>query len=192
MKLLPIVALVLAAAAPSFDSGLPALAQDKQDPPQMPKPGKEHELLKQFVGDWDAECRFQPDPKGEAMVMKGSMSSKMMLNGFWLLGEFKGDMFGQPFEGRSTMSYDPLKKKYVGTWIDSMMPHIFASEGDVDAAGKVFTFIADGVDMNTGKPSKEKWTFEIKGADEHVMTMYGPGPDGKEVKTGTITYKRKK
>lgn len=179
MKLVPIVALLLAAAAP-------------QDPPQMPKPGKEHELLKQFVGEWDAECSFAGDPNGAPMVMKGTQSSKMGLGGFWLLSEFKGEMFGQPFEGRSTMTFSLLKKKYVGTWIDSMMPHIFASEGEVDAAGKVFSMVAEGMDMHTGKPAKERWVFEIKGADEHVMTMYGPGADGKEAKTGTIVYKRKK
>ena len=158
----------------------------------MPKPGKEHELLKQFEGEWNAAMKFIVDPGQPPMESKGTQVSKVELGGFWLTSVFKGEMLGQPFEGRSTMGYSPMKKKFVGTWVDNFMPHLFTSEGDADAAGRVFTMIADGVDMSTGKPAKERWVMEFKDKDTQTMTFFGPGADGKERKTGEIVYTRKK
>jgi hypothetical protein len=178
MKLATLLGLCLAAAVPQ-DSGLP-------------KPGKEHERLKQFEGKWEVAGKFFMDPNAPPMEVKGSETAKMALGDFWLLSHFKGEFLGKPFEGRSTMGYSPMKKKYVGTWIDAMMPHLFVSEGDVDEAGKVFTLIGDGIDPATGKPAKERWVIEMKDADTHLMTFYGPGADGKERKTGEMTYTRKK
>jgi hypothetical protein len=164
-----------------------------QDPPQMPKPGKEHELLKKsFEGKWEVTGKFFMAPDAPPVEIKGTESCKMQLGEFWLLAHFKGEFMGKPFEGRSTMGYSPMKKKYVGSWVDDMMPHLFVTEGDVDAAGKVFTLVGDGVDPATGKSAKEKWVIEIKDDDNHTMTFYGPGAEGKERKTGELIYKRKK
>jgi hypothetical protein len=178
MKLITLIGLCIAAAIP-------------QDP-GLPKPGKEHELLKQFEGKWDVAGKFFMDPAAPPMEIKGSETGKVDMGGFWLRSHFKGEFLGKPFEGRSVMGYSPMKKKYVGTWIDELMPHLFVTEGDADAAGKVFTLIGDGIDPATGKPVKEKWVIEIKDADNHTMTFYGPGADGKERKTGELIYKRKK
>jgi hypothetical protein len=160
-----------------------------QDAAQMPKPGKEHELLKQLEGKWDVTGKILVDPANPTEI-KGTESSKMDLGGFWLRSHFKGEMLGLKFEGRSDTGYSPLKKKYVGSWIDSFMPHLFVMEGAADEAGKVFTFTGEGFDPATGKPAKEKWVIEIKDADTHTMTFYAAGEDGKERKTGELTYKK--
>jgi len=161
-------------------------------PQDMPKPGKEHETIKkQFEGEWSFVAKFKMDPAQEATEMKGTDSAKMGYGGWWLTSEVKGEMFGAPFLGRWTMTYDTAKKKYLGNWIDSMMPQQVVFEGDLDAAGKVYTLIADCVDPMTMKPVKERWVIEIESDDAHVMKFFAPGPDGKERNTGTITYKKK-
>lgn len=160
------------------------LAQD------FPKPGKEHDWLKQLEGEWDCAAEFYHGP--EPMKMKATESARMSLNGFWLTTTFKGEFFGAPFEGRVVLGYSPYKKKYVGTWVDSMIPHLFASEGELDAAGKVLSMSVDAVHPETGQPVKERWVTEIAGPDKHTFTFYGPGPDGKEKKNGEIVYTRKK
>lgn len=171
-------------------AGLVAVAAVPQD---MPKPGKEHETIrKQFTGEWAFEAKFKMDPNAEATEMKGTDSAKMGYGGWWLTSEVRGEIFGQPFEGRWTMTYDTIKKKYVGSWIDGMMPVQITFEGDVDAAGKLYTLTADSLDMMTMKPVKERWTIEIESDDQHTMKFYVPGADGKERNTGTIVYKRKK
>ena len=161
-------------------------------PQEPPKPGKEHEALKVFEGDWTFTGKFFMDPAQPPMEMNGTETSKMVLGGFYLNSEVKSAFAGAPFEGRWTLTYSIFKKKYQATWIDSMMPHVFTSEGDVDATGKIFNLLGEGFDPATGKPTKERWVMEVKDADNHQMTFYSPGPDGKERKSGEIVYKRKK
>src|SRR5687768_14229631 len=158
---------------------------------EPPKPGKEHEALKVFEGDWTFEGKFYMDPT-QPMDFKGTETSKTVLGGFYLNSDVKSTFMGGPFEGRWTMTYSVFKKKYQASWIDSIMPHVFTSEGDVDATGKIFTLIGEGFDPATGKATKERWVMEVKDGDNHQMTFYSPGPDGKERKTGEIVYKRKK
>lgn len=162
-----------------------------QDQPGFPKPGKEHEALKVFEGEWTFEGKFYMDPSQPPSEMKGTETSKMILGGWYLNSDVKSTFMGAPFDGRWTMTYSTFKKKYQASWIDSMMPHVFVSEGDVDATGKIYTFHGEGFDPATGKPTKEKWVVEVKDATTHTMTFYGPGPDGKERKNGEIVYKKK-
>src|SRR5262245_33879755 len=82
---------------------------------EPPKPGPEHEHLKQLEGTWDGTV------KAGDQESKGTMTYKMM-GGFWLTSHFEGDFGGQKFEGRGIETYDPEKKKYVSAWSDSMAP----------------------------------------------------------------------
>jgi len=162
---------------------VPALAQM----PPMPQPGPEHELLKKDVGTWDATVEMFMAPGAPPSVSKGTETLTMM-GGFWLLSEFKAEMMGQPFEGRGTTGYDPGRKKYVGTWVDSMTPGYYTVEGTYDAARKMLTEVMEGPDPS-GAVAKTKATTEWTGADGRVFTMYAP--DGKTVAM-RITYKRRK
>jgi len=38
-----------------------------------------------------------------------------------------------------TLGYDPQKKRYLGTWIGSMMSHLWVYEVELDASGSVLT-----------------------------------------------------
>jgi hypothetical protein len=163
-----------------------------QEQREMPKPGKEHAALKQLEGEWEAHGKFVMDPSQPPCEMTGTETAKVGYGGFWLTTEFRGTMLGNPIEGRWTMTYSPIKKKYVATWIDSMMPFLFTAEGELDATGKIYTFVADSFDPASGKLIKERWVMETKDADNHTMTFYSPEKDGKERKSGEIVYKRKK
>jgi hypothetical protein len=160
---------------------VPALAQM----PPMPQPGPEHEMLKRDVGTWDATVEFFMEPGAPASVSKGT-EVVTMLGGFWQLTEFKSEMMGQPFEGRGATGYDPVKKKYVGTWVDSMTPGYYTTEGTYDPATKTLTATMEGPDPS-GQVTKTKETTEWKADGTRVFTMYNP--DGKTVGM-RITYRR--
>jgi hypothetical protein len=161
---------------------VPALAQG----PPMPTPGPEHAMLGKDVGTWDATVEMFM-PGAPPSVSKGTEVVTMM-GGFWQLTEFKSEMMGQPFEGRGTTGFDPTKKKYVGTWVDTMTPAYYTVEATYDAATKTLTGWMDGPDQ-TGVVTKTKETTEWKDADTRVFTMYAP--DGK-APLMKITYKRRK
>ncbi|MBI1849117.1 MAG: DUF1579 domain-containing protein [Planctomycetes bacterium] len=174
------------------------LAQDSKKPaaPQggdmmMPKPGPEHAALKQREGTWDATVKSRMAPGQPESESKGVQTNTMGA-GLWLVSEFKGEFAGMPFWGHGITGYDPLKKKYVLTWVDSFGASMLLGEGTADASGKVLTMMVEGgVDM-AGKPMKYRQIEEVKDADTIVMTMMTAGPDGKEFPMMTINYKRKK
>lgn len=162
----------------------------EQEPPQGMKPGKEHEFLKDMEGTWDAEMKFQI-PGAAEQTSKGT-ETVVLVGGFWAVFDIKfADMMGGPWHGHGTIGYDPVKKKYVGSFVHSMAPFMSIGEGTADAGGKTMTMSWDGVGPS-GESEKMREVFEMKDKDNAVMTMYGAGPDGKEMKHFTMTYKRKK
>jgi Protein of unknown function (DUF1579) len=153
--------------------------------PAMPKPGPEHERLRKLEGTWDATIKTT---EGES---KGTMTFKMQPGGFWLLSHFKADFGGQPFQGNGADGYDPIKKKYVSVWVDSMSPTLLVFEGTLDKDGKTVTQIGNGPGMD-GRMTKLKSVTEHKDDDTMVFTLSAPDKDGKDQTMITITYKRKK
>ena len=89
-----------------------------QQPPMMPKPVKEHEWLNQFVGQWEVESECIMEA-GKPPVKSQGSEKTISLGGFWVVSEFQSSMMGMKIDARMTVGYDPAKKKYVGTWVDS-------------------------------------------------------------------------
>jgi hypothetical protein len=160
--------------------------------PSPPQPGPEHDLLKKDVGVWDATVEMSAGPPGTApMVSKGTETVTLAVGGMWQVTEFKGELMGAPFEGRGLMGFDPGKKKYVGSWVDSMTPSISPMEASYDPATKTMTGWMEAPDP-TGKLTKSKHTTEWRDADTRVFNMFMTAPDGKEYPVLKITYKRQK
>jgi hypothetical protein len=163
-----------------------------QGMPPMPKPGPEHAIFKEDAGTWDATVESLMTPDGKPMTSKGTETNTVSCGGLCLVTHFKGEMMpGAVFEGHGTTAYDPKKKKYVGSWTDSMSQGLSIGESTYDSATKTATGFMEGPDM-TGSVVKMKSVVEYKDANTRVFTLYGPGPDGKEAKVMTITYMRKK
>jgi len=153
--------------------------------PPLAKPGPELQRLKKLEGTWEAMVKTG---EGES---KGTMTYKMELGGLWLVSNFKGEFGGQTFQGKGLDGYDPIKKKYVSVWVDSMSPTLMVFEGNFDKERKVFTQIGEGPGMD-GKMTKLKSVTEMKDDDTMVFTMSSPDKNGKDQTMLTITYKRKK
>jgi hypothetical protein len=146
------------------------------------RPGPEHEQLKKKEGTWETAMKF-----GDS-VSKGTATFKMELGGLWLVGSLDSELLGQKFSGRSMDCYDPLKKKYVSLWFDSMNTSPVIMEGTYDKEKKTLTLAGEGPGQN-GPATKYKSVTEWPDADTEVMTMYmGDGKDPSFV----VTYKRKK
>lgn len=160
---------------------------------QFPKASKEHEILKLEEGNWDAEVTMFMGPAGPYSPphkSKGKESNRM-IGDFWIVSDFTGEFEGMKFTGRGQFGYDPAKKKYVGTWIDSFSPNDTKMVGTWDAEKKTMTYETSGVGMD-GNPSKGK-NVVVYGDDSRKMTMYvaAPGTD-QLIKVMEITYTRAK
>ena len=159
--------------------------------PKMPPPQKEHAWLQQFVGEWESECEMFMEPGKPPTKSKGSESTRS-IGGFWILADNKSSFMDMPFTGLMTLGYDPEKKKYVGTWVDSVNSYLWKYEGTVDAAGKTLTLETEGPCHNApGKLSKFKEVVEFKSKDRKVFSSSMQGEDGKWVTMMTINYQRR-
>jgi hypothetical protein len=182
-----------------------AVAQDKpaapagapQGMPPLPKPGPEHAMFKDSAGTWDAKVESFMAPGAPPSVSSGVETSRVGCGGLCLITDFKGSFSMAPgappmaFEGHGTDTYDVGKKKYVGSWTDSMSTGLMTSESTYDAASKTMSGWMVGPDM-TGKTSKMKSTMVMKDPNSRVFSMYNVGADGKESLGMRITYTRKK
>lgn len=155
------------------------------------KPLKEHEVLKHDAGTWDGAIKIYSDPNADPIQSKGVETNELLPGGLWVISRFDGDFAGQPFQGRGQTGYDPAKKKYVMSWVDSMVPTMTLMEGTYDEAKHTMTFLGDmpGPD---GKPTKTKIVSTFKGKDEKAFEMSVANPAGEGwVKMMEISYKRR-
>ena len=168
----------------------PVVSAGHQGPP-MPKPGPEHEVLKMDVGTWDAVVEIPQAPGQPPMTSKGVEVNTLGCSGLCIITDFKSEMMGAPFHGHGVTAWDPAKKKYVGSWTDSLSAGIAIGESTYDAAAKKWTGTMEAPDPS-GKLVKSRSVVEVKSPTSRVMTMYGPGPDGKEAQSLKITYTKRK
>ncbi len=162
-----------------------------QESPKPATPEKEHEWLAQLVGQWDTEGEANLGP-GIPPVKCTGTSSDRMVGDLWIVSEQKMAVSEPPMSGIMTIGYDPARKKFVGTWIDSMTAHLWKYEGSLDAAGKVLTLEAEGPNpMAPGKMAKFRDAIEVKSKDYKVLTSSMQGDDGKWTTFMTMNYRRK-
>ena len=150
-----------------FVSGIvPAFSQE----PEFPSPTKEHKWLQQFEGEWVAKSKSIATEDQPSIECAAEIHNRM-LGGFWLVSESKGEVSGQKMLAIQQIGYDSKKKKYVGTWIDNAMNHLWHYEGTVDESGKKLSLVAEGPNfMEGGKITKFRDSYEFKSPDLIVST----------------------
>ena len=153
-------------------------------------PGPEHKVLESYVGHWTAKVTMQMDPSQPAEVTEGTSDGELILGGRFAQVVHHGSAMGMPFEGRMTLGYDNLAKKYVGSWVDNMGTGIYRYEGTYDAASKELRMEAHFTDPMTGKPAHSKAITKFVDAGTMTYDEFIPGPDGKQVHGLSITFKK--
>jgi hypothetical protein len=140
---------------------------------------KEHAWLQKLAGEWTYEGDVAMGPGQPRAKFKGTESVRP-LGDLWIVGEAQGEM---PGGGAATMmitlGYDPQSKRYVGTWVGSMMSHLWIYDGEMDSAGRVLTLNAEGPSMSgNGKMAKYQDIIEVKSDDHRILRARVLGDDG--------------
>ncbi len=140
------------------------------------EPQSEHRWLHKLVGEWTyvGDCSMGPD---EPAMKNTGTESVRSLGGLWTIGDGKGEM---PGVGTGytvmTLGYDPAKKRFLGTFIGSMMTHLWIYDGSLDDSGKVLTLDAEGPSFTAdggiveGKLVKYQDTIEFKSDDHRTLS----------------------
>jgi hypothetical protein len=158
------------------------------------QPQKEHQWLKKLLGEWTYEGEAAMGP-GQAPSKTTGIERVRPLGGLWVVAEGEGEMpGGGAAKTLITLGYDPRNKRYVSTWVGSMMTHLWVCDGSLDAAGKALTLNCEGPDFEAeGKrTTKYKDVIEFKSDDHRTLTATMLGGDGKWRHLMTTHYRRKK
>jgi hypothetical protein len=149
-----------------------------------------HEFLKKYIGQWDAQVKGWMAPGQPPTVSNGSFQAEMRLGGRFLLMNFKGEMFGQPFEGLQINGYDNMQQKYITLWIDNSSTFFFTTTGT--RRENVISESGLWPDPLTGSQAPVKAKTTWVNADEYVYEQFMVMPDKSEFKSMEMRCKRQK
>jgi hypothetical protein len=168
-------------------------ATQTQQDPMKAEPQKEHHWLEKLVGEWTYEGEAAMEPGKPKETFTGTETVRS-IGGLWFVAEGHGKMpGGEDATTILTLGYNPQKEKYVGTWIGSMMTHMWVYEGQLDAAERALALDTEGPSMTEeGKLAKYRETIEFKSDDHRVFTSRVQGEDGAWQQLMSANYKRKK
>jgi hypothetical protein len=155
-------------------------------------PKKEHEWLKQLVGEWTYEHEASMGP-GEPPVKCVGTESVRAVGDLWVVCEGRGEMpNGGVATTIMTLGYDAAKQRYAGTFIGSMMTHLWVYDGQLEAGGSVLTLDTEGPTFTgDGKTAKYRDSIEVQGAGHRTLTSRVLGDDGRWTAFMTARYRRR-
>jgi hypothetical protein len=153
---------------------------------------KEHAWLHRLAGEWVAEIEVPAEPEKPPQKFK-STEVVRSLGGLWIIAEGTGEMpGGGTAHSVMTLGYDPAAGRFVGTFIASMMTHMWVYSGTLDAGGTVLTLDTEGPSMSpAGGRAKYQDVIEIKADDHRTLTSRMLGEDGQWRTVMNAEYRRR-
>lgn len=145
--------------------------------PMGAPPAHGHGWLHRFLGEWDYTGEFMT-PDGGQMTGHGTETVRS-LGGYWIMGESVGEM---PGGGEAqcviTLGYDPVRERFIGSWVGSMMWHLSIYDGTLSEDGKVLTLESEGPAFIGEGTALYRDTLIWEDADHRRMETSVRGPDG--------------
>lgn len=157
------------------------------------KPEAQHRWLEKLVGDWTFETHV-PAHEGQPASKSVGRESVRSIGGLWIQAEGLGEM---PGGGQATsvmtLGYDTAKKRFVGSWIGSMMTYMWVYDGELEPGGRVLTLNSEGPSMaDDGTLASYQDVIEFKDDDTRTLTGRVRAADGTWQQFMTVEYRRKK
>lgn len=153
-------------------------SSENDKPPMHAEPQQQHEWLHRMVGEWTVEAESKM-PDGSEMTSTGSESVRS-LGGLWIVAEGDGKIpDGTGYQSILTLGYDPERGRFVGTWVGSMMTHLWVYDGELDAAGKELRLDTTGPDFSgRGGTARYQERIELVDDDHRIFRSGSIGDDG--------------
>lgn len=147
----------------------------------------EHAWLRRLIGEWEVEM---PGPDG---ITSRGRETVRMLGPAWVLLEGSAPMpDGSLAQMLMTLGYDPVQQCFVGSWIGSMMNHLWTYRGgSLDAAQRLLSLPSEGPAFNApGKMVRYRDEIEWVSDDERLLHGNMLGDDGSWQRFMTARYRR--
>lgn len=149
--------------------------------PVVPRATAADEVLSRQVGTWNTTVTVYGAPGREEKVYKSVSTSTLGCGGRCLIWDLKSEIApGQPYHGHGIEVYDPVAKRYVGTWTDATASGFTTSDYSYNTATNTFAG-AFGSKNSRGVATRMTMTGDFKDPKERVMTMSTGGRFGRRV-----------
>ena len=150
------------------------------------KPVAEHEWLQRLVGDWTMTSSMGDDDHGTGR------ETVRAIGPLWVQCVGIAQMPGDGPEGEMvlTLGYDLAQKKYVGTWLGSMMSRLWVY--DITRQGDELIMASEGPAMTGEGTCRYRDIITWKDADTREFSGWSEQPDGTWSRFMIATYRRVK
>jgi Protein of unknown function (DUF1579) len=154
------------------------------------EPQIQHQWLDKFIGTWTSETEYSMEPDRAPTKMTGTEVVRS-IGGVWIVAEGAGDLpDGDAGITMMTLGFDPQIDRFVGTFIGSMMTHLWLYNGSLDATGKVLTLDTAGPNFTQTAMAKYQDSIEFIDDNHRMMTSQILGDDGNWLLFMTAHYRR--
>lgn len=154
------------------------------------KPGAEHEWLHQLLGDWsvEGECFMGPD---KPPMKHTGRSTARSLGGMWLLIEGEADdAEGNAGASLMTLGYAPARGRYIGSFLASVMTHLWLYDGALDASERRLVLDTEGPKFEGEGLAKYHDIVEIVSEDHWILSSEILRDDGEWMHFMTAHHRR--
>lgn len=154
------------------------------------EPLKQHQWLDRFIGEWtwESECSMGADQASTKTLGTEVVRS---LGGLWIIAEGVGGADGSSGKTIMTLGFDPQRDRFVGTFIVSMMTHLWPYSGSLDTAQKVLTLDSEGPNFSESAMAKYQDIIEFVSDDHRILSSQILMDDGNWNHFMTAHYWRK-
>lgn len=128
-----------------------------------------HPFLARLVGDWTYEFQADAGPDTPPARLTGTERVRA-LGGPWVVCESAG---AEPGGGSTlmTLGWDDARQRIAGSYVASMMAHLWIYDGEVDASGAAVTLATEGPSYTVeGATARYRDRIEFLDDDHRVLT----------------------
>jgi hypothetical protein len=144
-----------------------------------PSPTPQHHWLRQLLGDWVYQLPGPDATEGAPSCGPGRETGRA-IGELWvqLEGEFTMPD-GSPAYTVMTLGFNPATGRFTGTWVGSMMTHLWIYDGELNAEGTTLSLYSEGPDFqDPAKTARYKDVIELLPGGLRKLSGHCQNPDG--------------
>jgi hypothetical protein len=150
----------------------------------------EHRWLQRLVGEWTCENSFVTAPGEPPMTGRGTESVRSV-GGLWVVDEGRTTMpDGTPGTTIITFGFDRRRRRFTGSFVGSMMTHLWLYDGALAADGRTLILDSEGPAITGDGLMAYRDIVELVDDDHRYLRSQIPDGKGGWTEFMTAHYRR--